>query len=318
MGGKIVKDRLDYELFLKATGEACARTGWRIHAWVLLGNHFHWLLETPAANLISGMKWFLGACSQRFNARHGQRGHVFQGRYKAVVVEADAGDYFETVSTYIHLNPARAGLLKDADLGLRSYPWSSFVQYLQTGKVRPVWLSVERVLGNLSLRDDPRGRQQYAQYMEGRVRALRTAAGRRDSKRQWKALRSGWYVGSAEFRETLLAKVKERIAGHDRSSYGGGATRPHDESEAERLVQRGLRTLGLTDEALSRLPKGHAHKCALARVVHSRTMASHKWLAARLHMGHPQNLTAYIKQAPAVAQPSMELLAAAAATAGDT
>jgi hypothetical protein len=116
----------------------------------------------------------------------------------------------------------------------------------------------------------------------------------------------------------LLEKVRDRVGPHDRRSYGGGAIRQHDEREAERFVQWGLRTLGLTEAALSSLPKGHAHKCALAHLVHSRTMASHKWLAARLHMGHPQNLTAYIKQAPEVAQPSMELLAAAAATAGET
>lgn len=105
-GGKVFKDKLDYDLFLTATREVCERAGWRIHAWVLMGNHFHWLLETPAANLLSGMKWFLGAYSQRFNARHGQRGHVFQGRYKAVVVESGSGNYFETVST-----PARVSAM---------------------------------------------------------------------------------------------------------------------------------------------------------------------------------------------------------------
>ena len=113
-GGKVFKDRLDFELFLRCTADACERTGWRIHAYALLRNHFHWLLETPEANLVDGMKWFLGAYSQRFNARHGQRGHVFQGRYKAVVIDGRSGDYFETVSTYIHLNPARARLLRDA------------------------------------------------------------------------------------------------------------------------------------------------------------------------------------------------------------
>ena len=73
-GGKTFRDRLDYDLFLQATGEVCERAGWRLHAYALLPNHFHWLVETPQANLVDGMKWFLGAYSQRFNARHGQRG----------------------------------------------------------------------------------------------------------------------------------------------------------------------------------------------------------------------------------------------------
>ena len=67
-GERICRDGLDYELFLNTVNEVCGRTGWRIHAHVLLANHYHWLLETPEANLVSGMKWFLGAYSQRFSA----------------------------------------------------------------------------------------------------------------------------------------------------------------------------------------------------------------------------------------------------------
>jgi putative transposase len=296
-GEPAFKDKLDYELFLSATSEVCKRTGWRIHAWVLLPNHFHWLLETPAANLVAGMKWFLGAYSQRFNARHGQRGHVFQGRYKAVVVEAESGAYFETVSTYIHLNPARAGLLKDPARGLEQYPWSSYPSYLGRPKARPPWLAVDRVLGNLALRDDGAGRRRYGEFMEGRVAELRTAAGKRAFREEWSAIRHGWYVGGAEFGELLIEKVKGVVGTHDRRSYGGEAVCRHDEQEAESLIRRGMRDLRLTDEDLTRLPKGHPHKKALANLAHSRTLVSHLWLSQRLHMGHPQNLSLYIKQA---------------------
>ncbi len=86
-GGRIFKDEVDYELFGVAMDEVCQRCGWRIHAYGWLPNHFHWLIETPEANLVAGMKWFLGTYSQRFNARHGQRGHVFQGRYKALPIQ---------------------------------------------------------------------------------------------------------------------------------------------------------------------------------------------------------------------------------------
>ena len=85
-------DGLDYEVFLKTLTEVCERTGWRIHSYVLMKNHFHWLLETPEGNLVEVMKWFLSAYSQRFNGRHGRHGHVFQGRYKAVIVDAESGD----------------------------------------------------------------------------------------------------------------------------------------------------------------------------------------------------------------------------------
>ncbi len=98
-GARIFKDRQDYEIFFAGMEEVCERCGWRLHAFVQMPNHFHWLLETPEANLVAGMKWFLGTYSQRCNARHGVRGHVFQGRYKALPIQSDSGGYFETVST---------------------------------------------------------------------------------------------------------------------------------------------------------------------------------------------------------------------------
>jgi hypothetical protein len=111
----------------------------------------------------------------------------------------------------------------------------------------------------------------------------------------------------------LLEKVQEPLSVWDRGSYGGGAVREHDESEAKRLVRRGLTALGLPEGELAGMLKGgraggHPGKCALARVVHTRTMASHKWLTARLHMEHPQNLTGYVKQTSKIARASLARL----------
>jgi REP element-mobilizing transposase RayT len=84
----------DRKVFLHRLGQVCESHGWKVHAWVLMGNHFHLLLETPEPNLVSGMKWLLSAYSQGWNRAHMRRGHVFQGRYKAVPVNASdsAGD----------------------------------------------------------------------------------------------------------------------------------------------------------------------------------------------------------------------------------
>ena len=73
-------------------------------------NHYHLLLETPKGNLVAGMKWLQGTYMQRYNVRHALCGHLFQGRYKALLIEPE-GIYLQVVSTYIHLNPARAGLV---------------------------------------------------------------------------------------------------------------------------------------------------------------------------------------------------------------
>ena len=101
------------QLSLKTLDETCSKTGWAVHAYVLMGNHYHALLEIPEANLFDGMKWFLGTCTQRFNSRHRVFGHLFQGRYRALVIDGAQDGYFQTVSTYIHLNPARAGKLRE-------------------------------------------------------------------------------------------------------------------------------------------------------------------------------------------------------------
>ena len=87
-------------LFLSTLEEACGQTGWQIHAYVLMPNHYHLLLETPEPNLAAGMKWFQGTYTQRFNMKFGCRGHLFQGRYKALPVEAmDRSFYFREVHT---------------------------------------------------------------------------------------------------------------------------------------------------------------------------------------------------------------------------
>jgi putative transposase len=111
-GKRIFESDEDHAVFIARLGEACASHGWRVHAWVLMGNHFHLLLETPQPNLVAGMKWLLGTFSQGWNRARRRRGHVFQGRYKSVPVNSSDAEpyYFRSVADYIHLNPARAGL----------------------------------------------------------------------------------------------------------------------------------------------------------------------------------------------------------------
>jgi len=296
-GGKIFKDRLDYDLFLNAMNQVCERSGWRIHAYVLMPNHFHWLLETPVGNLVEGMKWFLSAYSMRFNARHGQRGHVFQGRYKAVVIDASSGNYFETVSTYIHLNPARANLLPSEKRDLKNYAWSSYVNYLKPKDERPDWLTVDRVLGNLELKDNDRGRSDYEAYLEDRAYEQGTREGKRALRAEWKPVRYGWCVGSEAFQEELLAKLHEAVEGKDRDSYSGAGIRAHDEVYAEGVIQRGMKLLNLGEEDLAALPRGHDYKCLLAWSVHRHSLVSNKWLANRLVMGSASNICRHVAKA---------------------
>ncbi len=111
-GQAIFADNPDRKRFLETLEEACQKTGWLIHAYMLMDNHYHLLVETPEGNLVAGMKWLQSAYTQRYNGRHKVFGHLFQGRYKAIIVDGEEPLYFQVVSTYIHLNPARAGLIR--------------------------------------------------------------------------------------------------------------------------------------------------------------------------------------------------------------
>src|SRR6266511_1885531 len=108
----IFLDDNDRRFFLETLGEACGKTGWRVHAWVLMGNHYHVCVETPEPNLVAGMQWFQNTLTRRFNVRHRKWGRLFGDRYKAVIVEGENDYYYQTLLDYIHLNPVRAGLVR--------------------------------------------------------------------------------------------------------------------------------------------------------------------------------------------------------------
>src|SRR5580765_1468109 len=83
----IFLDDFDRQCFLKTLGEACQKTDWQVHAYCLMCNHFHLVVETPQANLVTGMHWLEGTYTSRFNRRHRYLGHVFSGRYKSPLVD---------------------------------------------------------------------------------------------------------------------------------------------------------------------------------------------------------------------------------------
>lgn len=290
----IYRDDRDCATFIDTLGEACEKTGWRIHAFVLMGNHYHLLLETPEANLVAGMKWLQGTYTQRFNARHRLGGHLLQGRYKAVVVESSNSGYFSTVGSYIHLNPARAGLLDSASGKLAGYRWSSFPLYLYPSK-RPDWLAVDRVLGELGVQDDPKGLRWYRQYMKKRVAEVVSSANPADADEDWERIRDGWYLGSAEFRDELLDRLDGVLKGVKRNSLAGDEMRRHDEAEAERFLRKGLDALGIQNCDLSDMQKGAPEKAVLAWYLRKNTTVGRAWIVGRLIMGDESRITKLVR-----------------------
>jgi putative transposase len=153
----IVQDGQDGERFVSDLSKLAQPYGVRIHGYCLMTNHYHLILETPHANLSQAVQWLNAAYAPYYNRRHPLCGHLFQGRFKAILL--DSGPYLEVVSRYIHLNPVRAGLVAEA----RRYPWSS-CRYFVGAEKAPDWLQTQQILGGFA-RTVKAAQRRYAQYL---------------------------------------------------------------------------------------------------------------------------------------------------------
>ncbi len=274
---RVFKEDQDRQLFLATLAEVCTKAGWEVHACCLLPDHFHCVIETPQPNLVTGMKWWLGTFTNRFNRRHRQHGHVFAGRYKALPLDLD-GDFFRLACAHVHLNPARTPTLA-ADRRLADFPWSSFPHYLQPPPARPAWLRVDRLLAAEGLPGDTAASRRE---FERRMESLRMA----DPPPDWAGLRRGWYFGGEAFRVGLLARLS---SGLDMVRHGA-LPAESAQHEGERIVAEELARLDWSAAELSRQPKTAAAKVLLARRLRRETTLPLRWIAARLFMGSVNTL----------------------------
>lgn len=181
----------DREEFLGILGDVCEHYHWVCHAYCLMGNHYHLLIETPDGHLSQGMRQLNGVYTQRFNTSHRRVGHVFQGRYKGILVEKDT--YLLELARYIVLNPVRAGMVRTA----KDWPWSSY--RATSGQANcPVWLEVDWLLASFGRRKG-RAIVGYKQFV---------AEGKKQPS-PWEQLKGQVYLGSDRFVETMQAKIED-------------------------------------------------------------------------------------------------------------
>jgi len=277
----IFETDVDRQDFLKTLAEACAKTGFQIHAYCLMRNHFHLVVETPNGNLVAGMRWFLSAYTLRFNPRHKRFGHVFSGRYKALVVDGSGNGYLRTVCDYVHLNPVRAKLLQPAQR-LLEYPWTSLGGYLAAPPHRPAWLRVDRLLGEHGIPlDTAAGRREFEQRLEARRAA-------ENDEPEWRTIRRGWCLGPAEFKAGLLERMTGKLGDH----HAGELKRESAEAKAGRIIAEELKRLGWRPGDLSDRPKSDPAKLALAARLRRETTLPLPQIAASLHAGPWKSLNA--------------------------
>ncbi len=154
----VFRDNRDYDRFLDLLGRMHERYGILVHAYVLMTNHYHLLMETPRGNLVATMHDLNTAYTNYFNRKYERVGHLLQGRYRSILVEKDA--YLLELSRYIHLNPVRARIVRF----LEQYPWSSYGAY-KSSKTSQEWLFTREILGQMD-GNVRKARKGYRQFVE--------------------------------------------------------------------------------------------------------------------------------------------------------
>ena len=183
----IFRDDRDRRTFLDVIGEMADQYDVDIFAYTLMNNHYHILLRTNHSNLSKSMQWPALTYTRRFNNRHFRTGHLFQGRFKSIIVEKDA--YLLKLSCYIHRNPLRAGMVSR----LAEYPWSSYKAYAY-GSNAPEWLLTKPVWSQLDAKDRHKAyREKVRQYAD-------------EEKKLWEDFRHGMIIGTKEFVDKIRSK----------------------------------------------------------------------------------------------------------------
>ena len=186
-----IRDREQYLSYLESAHD---RYGAIIHVYCLMGNHYHLLLETPRGNLSQILHHINGAYTTYFNIKRRRFGHLFQGRFKGILVEKDA--YCKELSRYVHLNPVRAALVKTP----LEYRWSSYRYFI--GKDRkPDWLTTELVLGDFGGQGRT-GFRRYREYVERREG--------KEPENPLKKVIASTYLGSEDFIKKITGEYLEK------------------------------------------------------------------------------------------------------------
>ena len=269
------------EAFLKVLFEAADKFGWKVHGYVLMVNHFHLALETPEPSLVEGMHWLQSTLATRFNRFRQESGHLFQGRYKSLVVEDFAA--MARVVDYIHLNPVRAKIVRAEQV--KNYRWSSLPSFIK-GPRHPRLIADDWLAARGGWKDDAGGWKDYEAYL--------VQVGQDEER--WErdgliGLSMGWAIGTDAWRQTMARE-------HAQLRLVPGLLREEvqelRESAWRHSLEKELSAIGKTMVDLQCRPRKQAWKVELAQRVRNQSGASMRWLAEALQLGKPESLRSYM------------------------
>ena len=268
--------------FEKTLYEACDKFSWKLSAYCLMSNHFHLCLATPRGNLSEGMRWMQATYATRFNRYRRANGHLFQGRFKSLIVEP--GKHWLDLVDYIHLNPVRAGLIDTAALG--KYPWTS-LHHFPKRKKRPKFLDCSWMDFDEILEDSKGGWMRYLNQL-----AMKASDDSSEIETLEKRMCRGWCLGGKAFKKAI---VKDLL-----SNNGKAITLEKEElgdfnrTQWEFMLERCMIALGKTKEDIVRVGKSASWKKAIASNMRKRSSVTGLWLGDKLQMGAARNVNAMI------------------------
>jgi REP-associated tyrosine transposase len=267
----IFRSNRDRQTFLLFLGMAARRFRWSVTAWVLMTNHFHLVLQTAEPNLSRGMQWLNSAYANWYNRVHGRCGHLYQGRFKAFLIDKEA--YFAEVLRYVVLNPVRAKMCERPE----QYRWSSYraTAGLETA---PEWLDIATV-HQLFGPDSDSAQSAYREFVLAKI-------GGED--RLWEKLTNQLYLGAEAWLKTMRRKVetKVRSTDHPRTQRAVGRPKMHT------IVSAVAKVVGETAESI-RAARGSMLRGLVAWIGWHEGLVTLRSIAASLRLrseGHISNL----------------------------
>ena len=273
-----------------------------------MDNHYHLAMRTPEPNLVAGMAWFQNTFTRRINTRNRLWGHLFGGRYKSILVEDEVHgasgiwqDYLLTLIDYIHLNPARGGIVDGRERSVLDYPWSSIAAGygISPGK-RPAWLKAAEGLSLFQEKDTVAGRRRFVERLDACARAESSdSAGvvEKEGQSLQSTLRRGWYWGSETFKERLLdAYGSESIEGSRRSMKSSPALKDFALGSAEAILRDGMKHYGMTEEEMGSHSRGDLRRASIAWAIWKRTSVPQAWMAEKMGLKSAANVSQTVRR----------------------